>query len=66
VFSIDLVNEEFRRCIDWSELKQDIRLASKLAENYVFLEESGADIKTGEESIIYGVRLHAEKRRFTA
>jgi len=36
VFSIDLVQEDFKRCIDWSELSQDMQVASKLAETYDF------------------------------
>ena len=36
VFSIDLVHSEFRRCVDWSELGQDMQIASKLAKKYTF------------------------------
>ncbi len=34
VFNIDLVREDFRRCINWSELSQDIHVTSELAETY--------------------------------
>jgi len=34
VFSIDLVHEEYRSCIDWKALEEDIQRASKLARNH--------------------------------
>jgi len=34
VFSIDLMCEEYRDCIDWKALEEDIQKASKLARNY--------------------------------
>ncbi|ADM27567.1 hypothetical protein Igag_0737 [Ignisphaera aggregans DSM 17230] len=36
VFSIDLIDDEFRKCIDWPELDKGIQLTKELAKTYTF------------------------------
>lgn len=36
MFSIDLVRDDFKNCINWSELDKEMKQVSKLAQNYRF------------------------------